>query len=168
MLRAGFLGYFSAIVIAVALNTRPISAADLDGPCCGDLEQRIAELEATTANKGDRKMSLSIFGQVHRVILWWDDGRSSGTFFGLDNTDTSSRFIFLGSGKRAPKVQVGFEIMIDIRGGGTTAAVSQLDEDGKLTTFVPNVNSSATGPVGIPSLNAANSDPFFGEARRVA
>jgi hypothetical protein len=168
MLRALFFGYFSTIVVAVALNTGPISAADLNGSCCGDLEQRIAELEATTANKGDRKMSLSIIGQVRRVILWWDDGRSSGTFYGLDSTDTSSRFIFLGSGKLTPKVKVGFEIMIDIRGGGTTAAVSQLDEDGKLTTFIPNVNSSVTGPIGIPSLTGQNADPFFGEARRIA
>ena len=60
MLRALFFGYFSTIVVAVALNTGPISAADLNGSCCGDLEQRIAELEATTANKGDRKMSLSV------------------------------------------------------------------------------------------------------------
>ena len=48
--------------------------------------------------------------------------------------------------------------MIDIRGGGTTAAVSQLNDNGKLTTFIPNVNCTATGPIGIPSLNAQNSD----------
>jgi hypothetical protein len=91
MLRALFLGYFSTIVVAVALNTGPISAADLNGSCCGDLEQRIAELEATTAIKGDRKMSLSIIGQVHRVILWWDDGRSSGTFSEVENLHLRSK-----------------------------------------------------------------------------
>ena len=31
-------------------------AADLGGDCCGDLEERIAELEATTARKGNRKV----------------------------------------------------------------------------------------------------------------
>ena len=30
-------------------------AADLGGNCCSDLEKRIAELEATTARKGNRK-----------------------------------------------------------------------------------------------------------------
>jgi hypothetical protein len=29
-------------------------AADLGGNCCADLEERIAELEATTARKGNR------------------------------------------------------------------------------------------------------------------
>ena len=38
------------------------SAADLGGNCCADLEERIAELEATTARKGNRKVSLTITG----------------------------------------------------------------------------------------------------------
>ena len=37
-------------------------AADLGGNCCADLEERVAELEATTARKGNRKMSLTITG----------------------------------------------------------------------------------------------------------
>ena len=45
-------------------------AADLGGDCCADLEERVAELEATTARKGNRKMSLTITGQVHRMVLW--------------------------------------------------------------------------------------------------
>ena len=44
-------------------------AADLGGDCCADLEERVAELEATTARKGNRKMSLTITGQIHRVVL---------------------------------------------------------------------------------------------------
>ena len=35
-------------------------AADLGGNCCADLEERIAELEATTARKGNRKVSLTV------------------------------------------------------------------------------------------------------------
>ncbi len=37
-------------------------AADFGGNCCADLEERIAELEATTARKGNRKVSLSVYG----------------------------------------------------------------------------------------------------------
>ncbi len=32
------------------------NAADLGGNCCADLEERVAELEATTARKGNRKV----------------------------------------------------------------------------------------------------------------
>ena len=53
------------------------SAADLGGNCCADLEERIAELEATTARKGNRKVSLTITGWVSSQIFWFDDGRES-------------------------------------------------------------------------------------------
>ena len=54
-------------------------AADLGGDCCADLEERVAELEATTARKGNRRMSLTVSGQVSRSILYWNDGDRSGT-----------------------------------------------------------------------------------------
>ena len=50
------------------------SAADLGGNCCADLEERIAELEATTARKGNRKVSLTVSGWVGQQVMWWDDG----------------------------------------------------------------------------------------------
>ena len=41
----------------LTLSFSSASAADLGGNCCADLEERVAELEATTARKGNRKMS---------------------------------------------------------------------------------------------------------------
>ncbi len=135
-------------------------AADLGGDCCADLEERVAELEATTARKGNRKMSLTITGQVHRVVLWWDDGKSSNTYYGLDTTNSSTRFSFLGSAKVNPSVSMGFEIMIEIEAGGTSSKVSQLDEDGR-------VGSQISGTGGT-SFNQSNVDAYFGDARRAA
>ena len=40
----------------LAIGFTPAQAADLGGDCCADLEERIAELEATTARKGNRKV----------------------------------------------------------------------------------------------------------------
>src|SRR4029079_6646328 len=116
-----------------------------------------AELEATTVRKGNRKMSLTITGQVHRMVLWWDDGHSSGTYYGLDSTNASSRYSFLGSAKLNPKVSMGFEIMIEIEAGGTSSKISQFDEDGKLSSFIPTSQ---------PSFNSHNTDAYFGDARR--
>src|SRR3990170_3062418 len=96
-------------------------AADLGGDCCADLEERVAELEATTARKGNRRMSLTVTGQVHRMILWWDDGHKSDAYYGLDNTNSSSRFVFLGSAKVTSAVSMGFEIMVEIEAGGTSS-----------------------------------------------
>ena len=107
-------------------------AADLGGDCCADLEERVAELEATTARKGNRKMSLTITGQVHRMILGWDDGNKSDVYYGIDNTNSSSRFSFTGSAKVTPTVSMGFDITIEIEAGGTSSKLNQFDEDGKV------------------------------------
>src|SRR5262249_57555664 len=81
-------------------------AADLGGDCCADLEERVAELEATTARKGNRKMSLTITGQVNKIIQYWDDGFNHGAFYGLDNTNSSSRFSFLVEAKVTPSTTI--------------------------------------------------------------
>src|SRR5499427_9365440 len=159
-----------AAALGLVAGAGSASAADLGGNCCADLEERIAELEATTARKGNRKMTLTISGQVDRIIAWWDDGFASKTYYGLDNTNSSSRFIFNGSAKVTPKVSMGFEIMIEIEAGGTSSKVSQFDEDGKLTAFIPNPNipNVPGGNVGIPSFNQHNVDAYAGDARRMA
>ena len=63
----------AAGILAGGLATSA-SAADLGGDCCADLEERIAELEATTARKGNRRVSLTISGFVAEQVLYWDDG----------------------------------------------------------------------------------------------
>ena len=47
-------------------------AADLGGDCCADLEERVAELEATTVRKGNKKVKVELYGRVNRVINFWD------------------------------------------------------------------------------------------------
>ena len=100
-------------------------AADLGGDCCADLEERVAELEATTARKGNRRMSLTVSGQVTRSILYWNDGDNSGTYAGLDNHNQSTRFVFSGSAKISPNVTAGFEFMTEWAVGARTSSVDQ-------------------------------------------
>jgi hypothetical protein len=98
-------------------------AADLGGNCCADLEERVAELEATTARKGNRKVSLTISGQVDRAILIWDDGKHSNAVLGVDNSNSSTRVAFTGDAKILPGYKAGFSILMDIAsaGGGNGA-----------------------------------------------
>jgi hypothetical protein len=158
--RLALLASMGLLVGGVAMPSA--KAADLGGDCCADLEERVAELEATTARKGNRKMSLTISGQVHRVVVWYDDGKSSTTYYGLDNTNSSTRFVFNGSAKITPKVTTGFEIMIEIEAGGTSSKVNQFDEDGKVGGQISGSAAPAT------SFNASNVDAYFGDARRAA
>jgi hypothetical protein len=139
-------------------------AADLGGDCCADLEERVAELEATTARKGNRKMSLTITGQVNRMIMAWDDGRDRGVFYGIDNINSSSRFSFLGEAAATPWLKFGFEIMLEGEGTSASTRVSQINEDGTFS----NTTYMAPNSVNQGTNNSGNSDSFFGDARRVA
>jgi len=48
---AVIVGAVGALVFA----RKPAKAADLGGDCCADLEDRVAELEATTVRKGNKR-----------------------------------------------------------------------------------------------------------------
>jgi hypothetical protein len=102
-------------------------AADLGGDCCADLEERVAELEATTVRKGNRRVSLTITGQINRTILYWNDGQSSSTVYGVDNTASSTRFSFLGEARITPKLKAGFELMLEMDAGQRSADNNQFD-----------------------------------------
>jgi hypothetical protein len=56
----------AASLFVGALAITPAKAADLGGDCCADLEERVAELEATTVRKGNRVVSVQIYGRSTR------------------------------------------------------------------------------------------------------
>ena len=125
-----------AVLAGLLLSTASAQAADLGGNCCADLEERVAELEATTARKGNRRMSLTVSGQVTRSILYWNDGDNSGTYAGLDNHNQSTRFVFSGSAKIRPDLTAGFEFMTEWSGGARTSTVDQNSPDGNGASLI--------------------------------
>ena len=60
---------------ATVFGVKPAKAADLGGDCCADLEERVAELEATTVRKGNKKVSVQIYGKVNYATMGWDRRR---------------------------------------------------------------------------------------------
>ena len=120
-----------ALTLAAGLAlSMSANAADLGGNCCADLEERVAELEATTARKGNRKVSLTLSGQVNRALMYYNDGGKSNTFFGLDNTQSSTRFGFSGSAAINSEWKAGFTIVIDVADTGRAVSANQVNEDG--------------------------------------
>ncbi|MGI9401415.1 MAG: porin [Rhizobiaceae bacterium] len=85
----------------------PAQAADLGGDCCADLEERVAELEATTVRKGNRKVSLKISGHINRVLMFWDDGDEQDVY-AVDNGGGGSRWRFTGSATIRPGWSAGY------------------------------------------------------------
>ena len=87
-----------ATVLVGALNSAPAKATDFGGDCCTDLEDRVAELEAMTVRKGNQNVSVTIYGNVNKAVLFWDDGHEKGTYT-VDNNYQDTRFGFTGSAK---------------------------------------------------------------------
>lgn len=90
-------------------------AADLGGDCCSDLEERVAELEATTARKGNRKVSLTISGWVNESVTFWDDGTEKNVYVGTNSLE-QSRFKFAGEAKINKDWSAGYTIEVGING----------------------------------------------------
>jgi hypothetical protein len=95
----------AAILMGCTLAMTPAALAGEAGDCCADLEARITELEATTARKGNRKVSVTISGWVNEAIFAWDDGVERNAYIGTNFVE-QSRFRFVGDAKinkeRAP------------------------------------------------------------------
>lgn len=102
----------SAFSLALLPGMGAANAADLGGDCCADLEERVATLEATTARKGNRKVSLTISGWVSQAIMIWDDGEESDVYQVSDTTDLSNNISFAGSAKINSDWSAGYHINV--------------------------------------------------------
>jgi len=105
----------------------PASAADLGGDCCADLEERLAELEATTARKGNRKVSLEVSGHVNEAILFWDDGGESNAYI-VTNDNARTRFRFKGKAEINSDLEAGYRLEIGVRSANSKRVTQDNDE----------------------------------------
>ena len=99
-----------AAAAASIISISSAAAADLGGDCCSDLEQRIAELEATTARKGNRKVTLTITGYVTKQIMFWDDGGESNAYFSDIGPTQATNFRLTGEAAIAPATCCAYRI----------------------------------------------------------
>ena len=132
MKRRSWVLTVAAVVLGGGLS--PATAADLGGNCCADLEERIAELEATTARKGNRKVSLTVSGWVNEAIFFWDDGVERNAYVGTNELE-QSRFRFTGEGKITDGWAAGFILEIGANGAGSKSFAQDTDGSvGAVTT----------------------------------
>ena len=96
----------------------------------------MAELEATTVRKGNKKVSVTLSGWVVKSFNWWDDGDLTSAFVGDKGYDLGSRFAITGSATIAPGWSAGFNLTMlatsDLFAtSGTLANSTQFNEFGR-------------------------------------
>jgi hypothetical protein len=104
---------FATIASTVAMSASAM-AADLGGNCCADLEERVAELEATSARKGNRKVSLTVSGHVNEAVIFWNDGQERNAYV-VSNNAARTRFRFNGDAKITNDITAGYLLEIGVR-----------------------------------------------------
>jgi len=107
--------------VGVLAGITGANAADLGGNCCADLEERIAELEATTARKGNRKVSLTISGWVSQQVSVWDDGTERNAYISDIGVTLNSNFKMSGSAKITPDLSAGYLLHIEAESNSSIA-----------------------------------------------
>ena len=116
------------VVGGYALSHSPANAGGgLGGDCCADLEERVAELEATTVRKGNKKVSVTLSGWVVKSLNWWDDGGHGNFAVGDKDYDLGTRFAITGSATIAPGWSGGYNITVTT--GGTAFGIRSNDRD---------------------------------------
>jgi predicted porin len=153
----------SALLAALAFAPAAY-AADLGGQgCCADLEERVAELEATAARKGNRKVSLQIYGQINKALLYVDGGGDTEEMF-IENGASPSRVGFRGEAKISEGYKAGY--VLEVGAGsydlfvGNSNSLSIRHSFAFLETPVGKLSLGQTSQAsdGIAEISAANTD----------
>jgi hypothetical protein len=126
----------AAGLLVSGLSVGSATAADLGGDCCADLDERIAELEATTARKGNRKVSLTISGWVAEQVMYWDDGVESNAYVIGTGATLASHFKMTGAATIAPGWSAGYVIHVETSTADPFAVTQNSDD----ATVFPSVS----------------------------
>jgi predicted porin len=161
---------FATVASTLALSATAM-AADLGGNCCADLEERVAELEATAARKGNRKVSLTVYGHVNEAVIFWNDGQERNAYV-VSNNAARTRFGFRGDAKVTEDVTLGYNLEVGVRyansqtrnqtasgaGGGNNADARGLSAPGPLDVRQSfwYLDSKHLGRVSVGKQNSAS------------
>ena len=131
------------------LFATPAVAADIGGSCCSDLEDRVTELEAITAHKGNRKVSVKISGHVARAIVWTDDDEE---FHVIDSPVSGSRIQFSGTANLTKGWTAGYVLRLRYDGEDDSAYFDR----NYVSIGHKNLGTVATGLMAAPTYEIAS------------
>ncbi|HET9573396.1 MAG TPA: porin, partial [Methyloceanibacter sp.] len=92
----------------------------------------MAELEATTVRKGNKKVSVTMYGKVNYAMDFWDDGAEKNMYT-VNNAMESTRWGFKGTAKINDDWSAGFRIEMENR-GALSQQLNQFNDDNAFDT----------------------------------
>jgi hypothetical protein len=82
--------------------------------CCPELEEVLGALTGALTGADKSERSVRVYGQLNRALMYWDDGRQTGTY-AVDNDTSSSRLGVLGKHRFLGELMAGYRFEIDSR-----------------------------------------------------
>ena len=138
----------------IVFATAGAFAADLGGNCCADLEERIAELEATAAKKGNRKVSLTVSGSVNQAVIAWDDGLLGPADARVIANSTSDTYLRVsGAGRAGNGWKAGFVLELGLGGWDVLTDAASINDS--IDVYTREANGWVEGPMGKLTLGRA-------------
>lgn len=150
----------SALLVLVAVtnaHAADTAGVKVGGDCCSDLEERIAELEAVTAKKGNRKVTLTVSGQINKSLTYLSLDGQHDTYVG-ENSAAESYVRFNGEAHISPNLKAGFVLEIGVGGFSDGLSINS-DTNGIYTrrSFV-YIDSANVGKLSIGHASQATDD----------
>jgi hypothetical protein len=123
---------FSAVLVSFVITGTEAEGADaLGGDCCSDLEARVADLEASTVQNGNKKLRVTISGWVFKMGAWWNDGRESQVYWGDAESTLSSNVQISATARITPEWSAGYVFRLEFPGNSAAAGIveNQFNDD---------------------------------------
>jgi hypothetical protein len=148
----------AAGVLAGGMTTANAADLGVGGNCCADLEERIAELEATTARKGNRKVSLTISGWVSQQVSFWDDGVEKNAYVSDLGSTLNSNFKLTGSANINSDLSAGYVMHVEVVGNENLALSATADNAGRGLAVIQSfwyLKSNSLGKLSVGTQSSA-------------
>ncbi len=93
-----------------------------------EIEERIAELEASLVAKRSPAMSVNVTGQINKMLMWWSDGEQKDVYV-VDNAVSGSRIGIEGEGRLSRALKAGYNLNFRLN-DARSIDVSQDNDEG--------------------------------------
>jgi Gram-negative porin len=158
MKNLSLIALMAAGVLAGGMSTANAADLGVGGNCCADLEERIAELEATTARKGNRKVSLTISGWVSQQVSFWDDGVETNAYVSDLGSTLNSNFKLTGSAQINSDVSAGYVLHVEVIGNENLGLTANNDNAGRKLDVIQSfwfLKSNQLGKLSVGTQSSA-------------